>query len=103
MARLREQPDELAALAAHASELGQVHRRGALAELVESVALPAEHMRRRMTGQALSIASVRRRSGRNLGGVVIAASTPDLAAPARSASQRPGRAARPVATHAGCT
>ncbi len=39
VARLRERPDELAALAAHASELGQVHRRGALAELVESVAL----------------------------------------------------------------
>jgi UDP-N-acetylglucosamine--N-acetylmuramyl-(pentapeptide) pyrophosphoryl-undecaprenol N-acetylglucosamine transferase len=39
--RLRERPDELAALAAKASELGQVHRRGALAELVESVALPA--------------------------------------------------------------
>lgn len=36
--RLR-QPGELAALAARASDLGQVHRRGALAELVESVAL----------------------------------------------------------------
>ena len=38
--RLRDHPDQLAALAAHASELGQVHRRGALAELIESVALP---------------------------------------------------------------
>ena len=38
--RLREQPEELAALAANASELGKVHRRGALAELIESVALP---------------------------------------------------------------
>jgi len=37
--RLREQPDELAALGANASKLGQVHRRGALADLVESVAL----------------------------------------------------------------
>jgi len=36
--RLRRQPEELAALAAHAAELGKVHRRGALAELVESVA-----------------------------------------------------------------
>jgi len=36
---LREHPEELAALAAKASELGQVHRRGALADLVESVAL----------------------------------------------------------------
>jgi UDP-N-acetylglucosamine--N-acetylmuramyl-(pentapeptide) pyrophosphoryl-undecaprenol N-acetylglucosamine transferase len=38
--RLRDHPEQLAALAAHASELGQVHRRGALAELIESVALP---------------------------------------------------------------
>jgi undecaprenyldiphospho-muramoylpentapeptide beta-N-acetylglucosaminyltransferase len=39
VARVRQHPDELAALAQHASELGQVHRRGALAELIESVAL----------------------------------------------------------------
>ena len=39
VARLRERPDELAALGAHASELGRIHRSGALAELVESVAL----------------------------------------------------------------
>ena len=38
--RLRDAPAELAALATNASELGQVHRRGALAEVVESVALP---------------------------------------------------------------
>jgi UDP-N-acetylglucosamine--N-acetylmuramyl-(pentapeptide) pyrophosphoryl-undecaprenol N-acetylglucosamine transferase len=38
--RLRRHPDELAALGTNALELGQVHRRGALAELVESVALP---------------------------------------------------------------
>lgn len=37
---LRARPGDLAALAAKASELGQVHRRGALAELIESVALP---------------------------------------------------------------
>lgn len=37
---LRRHPDQLTALAAHASELGNVHRRGALADLVESVALP---------------------------------------------------------------
>ena len=40
VARLRDAPAELATLATKASELGQVHRRGALAELVESVALP---------------------------------------------------------------
>jgi UDP-N-acetylglucosamine--N-acetylmuramyl-(pentapeptide) pyrophosphoryl-undecaprenol N-acetylglucosamine transferase len=38
--RVRDHPAELSALAAKATELGQVHRRGALAELVESVALP---------------------------------------------------------------
>jgi UDP-N-acetylglucosamine--N-acetylmuramyl-(pentapeptide) pyrophosphoryl-undecaprenol N-acetylglucosamine transferase len=40
VAGLRRHPDQLAALAAHASELGHVHRSGALADLVESVALP---------------------------------------------------------------
>jgi UDP-N-acetylglucosamine--N-acetylmuramyl-(pentapeptide) pyrophosphoryl-undecaprenol N-acetylglucosamine transferase len=40
IARLRNRPDELGALSAAAFELGQIHRRGALAELVESVASP---------------------------------------------------------------
>jgi len=39
---LRERPEKLATLAAKASQLGQVHRRGALADLVESVALPGD-------------------------------------------------------------
>jgi UDP-N-acetylglucosamine--N-acetylmuramyl-(pentapeptide) pyrophosphoryl-undecaprenol N-acetylglucosamine transferase len=38
--RLRDHRDELAALATQASQLGALHRRGALAELIESVARP---------------------------------------------------------------
>jgi UDP-N-acetylglucosamine--N-acetylmuramyl-(pentapeptide) pyrophosphoryl-undecaprenol N-acetylglucosamine transferase len=41
IARLREQPDELAALSANAARLGELHRSGALARLVETVALPS--------------------------------------------------------------
>jgi UDP-N-acetylglucosamine--N-acetylmuramyl-(pentapeptide) pyrophosphoryl-undecaprenol N-acetylglucosamine transferase len=41
VARLREHPGELAALSANAARLGELHRSGALARLVEQVALPS--------------------------------------------------------------
>ena len=62
---------------------------------------PAEaHARPSVAGERLDRLA-RRRSGRNLGRVVITASTPDLAAPARSRRRRARRAARPVAAPPG--